>query len=115
MGFELKAQGSGLMAKTRASATGGGLCWFRLRLLRGGLAGGLRFAGVGFVEFATEALDAACGVDQLLLAGEVGVAGGADFDDDVALVRGASFKAGSAGTLDVDALVLWVNSFFWHG
>src|SRR5260370_29144639 len=112
MGFELKTHGSKLIAKTMASATGGGLCWFRLRLLRGGLAGGLRFAGVGFVEFATEALDAACGVDQLLLAGEVGVAGGADFDDDVALVRGAGFKAGSTGALDLDYLVLRANSFF---
>src|SRR5271170_2151358 len=90
-------------------------CRFRLRLLRGGLgAGGFGFARVGFVELAAEALDAACGVDQLLLAGEVRVAGGADFDDDVALVRGAGLKGRSAGALDVDGLVLRVNSFFWH-
>ena len=102
------------MTKTKASATGGGLCWFRLRLLRGGLACGFSFACVRFVELAAEALDAACGVDQLLLTGKVRVAGGADFDDDVALMRGAGLKAASAGALDVDGLVLRVNSFFWH-
>src|SRR5580700_8869452 len=99
--FELKTHGSKHTAKTKASATGGGLCWFRLRLLCGGLsAGGFGFAGVGFVEFAAEALDAAGGVDQLLLAGEERVAGGADFDDDVALVGGAGLKGRSAGAFD---------------
>src|SRR5438876_8814260 len=102
MCLELKTQGSKFTAKTKASATGGGLCWFRLRLLRGGFAGSLGFAGIGFVELAAETLDAACGVDQLLLAGEVGVAVRADFDDDVALVRGAGLKAGPAGALDVN-------------
>ena len=110
MCLELKTQSSRLTAKTKASATGGGLCWFRLRLLRGGLG----LAGVRLGELAAEALDAACGVDQLLLAGEERVAGGADFDDDVALVRGAGLKAGSAGALDVDVFVLRVNSLFWH-
>jgi hypothetical protein len=38
----------------------------------------------------------------------------ADFDDDVALVRGAGFKAGPAGALDVDAFILRVNTLFWH-
>ena len=47
---------------------------------------------VGLGVLAAEALDAACGVDQLLLAGEERVAGGADFDDDVALVGGAGLK-----------------------
>src|SRR5439155_1421323 len=104
---ELKTQGSKLTAKTKASATGGGLCCFRLRLLRGGLAAGsFGFAGVRFVELAAEALDAAGGVDQLLLAGEEGVAGGADFDDDVALVRGAGLKGRSAGAFDVNISVL---------
>src|SRR5216684_2541415 len=114
MCLELKTHSSKLTAKTKASATSGGLCRFRLRLLRRGLAGGFGLAGVRFVELAAEALNAAGGIDQLLLAGEERVAGGADFDDDVALVRGAGFKAGSAGALDVDALVLRVNSFFWH-
>jgi len=83
--------------------------WFRLRLLCC-----FGFACVRPGKLAAEALDAACGVDQLLLAGEVGVAGGADFDDDVAFVRGAGLKAGSARALDVDGFVLWVNSLFRH-
>ena len=93
---------------------GGALCRFGLRLLGGSLAGGFRFAGVGFVELAAEALNTAGGVDQLLLAGKVRVAMGADFDDDVALVRGAGFKAGPAGALDVDGFILRVNTLFWH-
>ena len=76
---------------------------FGLRLL----CGGFGFAGVRLSELAAETLDAACGVDQFLLAGEVGVAGGADFDDDVALVRGAGLKGGSAG-----ALLTWMFSYF---
>ena len=80
-----------------------------LRLFRG-----LGLAGVGFGELAAEAFDAACGVDQLLLAGKVGVAGRADFDDDIAFVRGAGLKGGSAGALDVDVFVLRVNSGLWH-
>ena len=80
-----------------------------LRLLRG-----FGLAGVGSCELAAEAFDATCGVDQLLLAGEEWVAGGADFKDDVALVRGAGLKVGSAGALDGDDVVLRVNSFFRH-
>ena len=87
------------------------LGWFRLRLLRGGLG----LARVRLGELAAEALDAACGVDQLLLAGEERVAGGADFDDDVALVRRAGLKVVAAGALDGDGVVLRVNTFFWHG
>src|SRR5580704_5925884 len=83
---------------------------FGLRLL----CGGLGFAGVRLGELAAEALDATCGVDQLLLAGKERVAGGADFEDDVALVRGAGLKVSSAGALDGDVFVLRVNSFFWH-
>ena len=87
---------------------GPGLVWLRLLC-------GFGFAGVGLRELAAEALDAASGVDQLLLAGKVRVAGRTDFDDDVALVRGASLKGGSAGALDVDVFVLRVNSLFRHG
>jgi hypothetical protein len=80
-----------------------------------GLFGGGGFAGVGGGYLAAEAFDAACGVDQLLLAGKERVAGGADFDDDVALVGGAGLKCIAAGALDVDGFVLRVNTFFWHG
>jgi hypothetical protein len=88
----------------------GGLRVGWLRLLRG-----FCLAGVGVGKLAAEALDAACGIDQLLLAGEERVAGGADFEDDIALVRGAGLKVIAAGALDGDGVVLRVNSFFWHG
>ena len=65
-------------------------------------------------ELAAEALDASGGVDQLLLAGEEGVAGGADFKDDVALVGGTGLEVRPAGALDSDGLVLRVNSVFRH-
>ena len=84
---------------------------FGLRLL----CGGLGFAGVRLGELAAEALDATCGVDQLLLAGEERVAGGADFEDDVTLVRGAGLEVISAGAFDGGDGVVWVNSFFRHG
>src|SRR5216683_5158284 len=115
MCLELKTHSSKLTAKTKASATSGGLCRFRLRLLRRGLAGGFGLAGVRFVELAAEALNTAGGIDQLLLAGEERVASGADFDDDVALVRGAGLKGRSAGAFDVNVSILRVNTFFWHG
>ena len=88
--------------------------WLRL-LGCGGLGCGSGFAGVGTGDLAAEALDAAGGVDQLLLAGEEGVAGGADFDHQVSLVRGAGIEGVAAGALDVDGFVLRVNSFFGHG
>ena len=85
-----------------------------LKLLGCGLCLRSGFAGVRVGDFAAEAFDAAGGVDQLLLAGEERVAGSADFDDDVALVRGTGLKGIAAGALDVDGVVLRVNCFFWH-
>ena len=79
------------------------------------LAAFLLRCGLRLGILAAEALDTACGIHQLLLAGKERVAGGADFEDDVALVRGAGLKVSSAGALDIDGLVLRVNSFFWHG
>ena len=81
------------------------------RLLRG--FGLLAFVRLG--ELAAEALDAAGGVDQLLLAGKEWVAGIADFYDDVALVGGARHELVAAGALDVGISVIRVDSFFWHG
>ena len=95
----------------KASVFGGGLLWVCFRLL----CCGLGLACVRLGELAAEALDASCGVDQLLLAGEERVAGGADFEDDVALVRGAGLKVIAAGALNGGDGVVWVNSFFWHG
>jgi hypothetical protein len=77
--------------------------------------GSVGFTGGGGSYLAAEALDTACGVDQLLLAGKERVARSADFDDDVALVGGAGLKCIPARALDVDFLVLRVNSLFWHG
>src|SRR5262249_42750045 len=62
--------------------------------------GGLR----GCVLFA-EAINATLGVHQLLLAGVVRVAGGADFDVEVA-ARGARLDLGAAGADDVRGFVL---------
>jgi len=67
-----------------------GCCRFSGFGLGGG--GGCGLAGVGAGDLAAEALDAAGGIDQLLLAGEERVALRADFDDDVALVGGAVSK-----------------------
>jgi hypothetical protein len=105
------------MVKQKASAVGGGPSRWNWSGLfgGGGFGGGFGFAGGGVGYLAAEALDAAGGVDQLLLAGEEGVAGRADFDDDVALVRGAGLKVVAAGAFDVDVLVLGVNGFFGHG
>ena len=84
--------------------------WFRL--FSG--CGGFGFARLGVGYLATEALDAACGIDQLLLAGKERVAGSADFNDDVALVRGTRLEGVAAGALQVDDFVLRVDSLFWH-
>ena len=75
---------------------------------------GFGFAGVRLGEFTPEAFDAACGVDELLLAGEEGVAGSADFKDDVAFVRGAGLEEVAAGALDVNVVILRVNPLLWH-
>ena len=95
----------------KASADGGGLLRFIFRLL----CCGLGLAGVRLGELAAEALDATCGVDQLLLAGEERVAGGADFEQDVAFVRGAGLETVAAGALDGGDGITRVNSFFRHG
>ena len=63
---------------------------------------------------ATEALDASGGINQLLLAGEERVAGGADFEDDVSLVGGAGLEVVAAGAADVCLLVLGVDAFLGH-
>jgi len=72
------------------------------------------FGRVRLRELAAEPVDATCGVDQLLLAREERVARRADFEHDVALVGRARLEDRSAGALDVDVLILRVNTFFWH-
>lgn len=67
-----------------------------------------------FCVFAAEALDATRGVDELLLAGEEGVASGADFDMDVSTMGGAGGEVVSAGAHDADFFVIGMNSCFRH-
>ena len=76
----------------------------RLLLLGGGF-----FVGV----FLLEALDAAGRVDEFLLAGEEGVAIGADFDaDHFALVGGAGLERVPAGAVNQDGMIVGMNAFF---
>src|SRR5687767_14971924 len=87
-----------------AGARGGG---------RGGSAGGFLEA-VGAAELLAEAFDAAGGVDEFLLAGEEGVAGGADVDVD--LGGGAAGLEGvAAGAVDGTGLVAGVDLGFHYG
>src|ERR1035438_7645276 len=67
------------------------------------------FGGVALGIFAAEALDAAGGIHELLLAGKEGMTGGADFDGDVALVSGAGNKGIAAGAMDADFAVVGMN------
>jgi hypothetical protein len=65
-------------------------------------------------ELALEALDTAGGVHELALTRVEGVACAADFQQDVALVRGAGLKSRTAGALDVGLDVVRVNSLLRH-
>ena len=76
-------------------------------LLRSGL-GSLGRLGV----LAAEALDAARGVNQLLLAGEERVAIRADFQVDIALVGGSRSKAVPAGAHDAYLVVSGMDLLF---
>ena len=78
------------------------------------LACGLLRSRLRFGVFAAEAFDASRGVYQLLLAGEERVASGADFDVDVALVRGAGDEAVAARAEDANLVVIRVDSGFGH-
>src|SRR5450759_5653473 len=76
------------------------------------LGGGFGFARVAFGILAAEALHAAGRVHELLLAGKEGVAGGADFYTDVALVGGAGDKCVAAGAMHPDLAVAGMDSCF---
>src|SRR6185369_9529289 len=74
------------------------------------LFGGRGFRG-GIGVLLGEALDAAGGVDEFLLASEKWVAVGADFDvQPVALDRGASLKIVAAGTVDGNGMIVGMNT-----
>src|SRR5262245_3020800 len=70
------------------------------------LGGGLLLV---LAELPVEALDAAGRVDELLLAGEEGVAAGADLQTQVLALRGPRGPGGAAGAMHVDDLVLGMD------
>jgi len=74
----------------------------------------LRGRGCLFGVLAAEALDAACCVHQALFAGEERVAVGADFYADLALVGRTRLKIVSAGAVNLNFCVIWVNSWLRH-
>src|SRR4030081_3381515 len=75
-------------------------------LLLGGCFG---FSGIALSVLAAEALDAGGGVPELLLASKEGVAGGADFHADVALVGRAGNKRVPAGAMYTNFVVAGMN------
>ena len=81
--------------------------------LDGGFSGSskLLLGGVGadFLVLAAEALDTASGIHQLLLASEERVARGADFNVDVALVRGPGAKGVAARAVHADFVIVGVD------
>jgi hypothetical protein len=81
---------------------------------RGSSLGGFGLAGIGLGVLAAETLNPARGIDQLLLTGEEGVTGGANFHVDIALVCGTRFKGGTARALHPDLFITWMYSLFWH-
>ena len=74
--------------------------------------GGFGFSGVALGVLSAETLDAAGGVHELLLAGKEGMAGGADFYADVALVGGPGSKGVTAGAMDPDLVVAGMDGCF---
>jgi len=69
--------------------------------------------GGGFLAIAlVEAIDASCGIDQLLLAGKERVASGTNFDVQVTFLGGASVERLAARAGDGNINVFWVNSWF---
>jgi len=81
--------------------------WMRISLL-----GRFGFGGIAFRVLAAEPFYAAGGVHELLLAGEEGMAGGADFNADVAFVRRARNKCVPAGAMHPDLAVVRMDSCF---
>jgi len=82
------------------------------KLLFCGGFGGFDFGGGVGVLFG-EALDAAGGVNQLLFAGEEGVAIGADFDVEALAFNGrASLEIVAAGAVDCYGVIIGMNTGF---
>ena len=78
-------------------------------------SGNLFLFAFGLRVLAAEALDAARGVEYLLLAGEERVAGRADFDADIALMGRPGQKGITACAMHTRLMVIGVNSCFHNG
>ena len=76
------------------------------------LGSGCVFGSWLFAIALVEAIDASCGIDQLLLTGEKRVTRRTDFDVQVTFASRASLEALAARTSDVNFDVFWVNSWF---
>jgi hypothetical protein len=76
------------------------------------LGSGCVFGGWLLAIPLVEAIDASCGIDQLLLAGKERVASGTNFDVQVTFLGGASLELLAARAGDGDINVFWVNSWF---
>src|SRR6185312_13119487 len=77
-------------------------------------SGGLLRSRLRLGVLAAEALNAPRGVNQLLLACEEGVAAGADFRVDIALVRRARGERVPTGANDANLVVVRMNSLLRH-
>jgi hypothetical protein len=77
-------------------------------MLGSGCAFGCGFLTIAFVE----AIDASCGVDQLLLARKKWVASRTNFNVQVTFLGGASLERLAARAGDGNIDVFWVNSWF---
>ena len=83
------------------------------RLLLGGFGFGGSGLGGGVGVLLSEALNADGGVNQLLLAGEEGVAAGADFDVQLVSLDGrASLEIMAAGAVHRYGVIVGVNTGF---
>lgn len=76
------------------------------------LCGSRSFGGWFLPVALVEAIDASRRIHQLLFAGEKRVTGRADFDVQVALLRGTGLERLAASTANSDIDVFWVNSWF---
>src|SRR5579871_1629519 len=70
------------------------------------------FGGAGLLIFLLELIHAPGGVDQLLAAGKERVAVGADFNANVALVRGTRLEHVAAGADYIELVISGVNTSF---
>ncbi len=68
--------------------------------------------GVALGVLAPEALDAASRVHKLLLSGKKGMASGADFHGDIALMSGAGDKRIAAGAMHANFSVIRMDGCF---